>query len=106
MLAWAIAPLPARRERTAERRRPRPRTTSIANFSYRCAPYAGPGYFLVGDAAAFVDPIFSTGVCLGMMSAAEAARGIAAILRGTERAEAVRRRYVRFVRDSSASSSA
>jgi flavin-dependent dehydrogenase len=73
----------------------------LADFSYRCSPYAGPGYFLVGDAAVFVDPIFSTGVCMGMMSATEAARGISAMLRGTSSPEKVRRRYIRFVGGSS-----
>lgn len=100
MLAWAIRRTPLLAERTAGAVFP-PANGVAADFSYRCEPYAGPGYFLVGDAATFVDPIFSTGVCLGMMSAVEAARGIAALLRGTARPEAVRRRYVRFVRGSS-----
>ena len=72
----------------------------MADFSYRCSPYAGPGYFLVGDAAVFVDPIFSTGVCLGMMSAVQAAGGIQEMLRGAS-PEKVRRSYIRFVEGSS-----
>lgn len=99
ILAWAISRCPAMRERTAEAVFPS-ETHVLADFSYRCAPYAGPGYFLIGDAAAFVDPIFSTGVCMGMMTGTEAARGIVSILRGTERPERVRRRYARFIDDS------
>lgn len=38
----------------------------ISNYSYACKPYAGPGYFTVGDAATFIDPVFSTGIYLGM----------------------------------------
>lgn len=99
MLAWAVERCPAVRERMAA-------ATSlgahhvVADFSYRCSPYAGPGYFLVGDAAVFVDPIFSTGVCMGMMSAVEAARGISALLRGASPRK-VRRSYMRYVDGSS-----
>lgn len=45
----------------------------IRDYSYRPAQLAGPGFFLVGDAAAFVDPIFSVGVTLAMYSACSAA---------------------------------
>ncbi len=53
---------------------------SIANFSYRCRQYAGPGWVMVGDAAAFLDPIFSSGVYLAMASGARAADVIHAAL--------------------------
>ncbi len=101
MLAWGIARCPLVRRRTA--------TASgadgnlvCADFSYRCEPFAGPGYFLAGDAATFLDPIFSTGVCMAMMSAAEAARGAIALDRRTAPAARVRRRYHRFVDRSTA----
>jgi flavin-dependent dehydrogenase len=100
LLAWAIARSPVLRERTAEAVFPEA-THVAADFSYRCAPYAGPGYFLIGDAATFIDPIFSTGVCLGMMSAVQAAEAIAGLCRGTLRPEPVRRRYIRYVEGSS-----
>lgn len=45
----------------------------IRNYSYRSTKVAGPGYFLVGDAAGFVDPIFSVGIVFGMYSAFAAA---------------------------------
>jgi flavin-dependent dehydrogenase len=73
-----------------------------ADFSYTCRPFAGPGFFLAGDAATFVDPIFSTGVCLGMMTAVEAADSVLAIRSGRNPA-AVRRRYARFVEAGSSS---
>jgi flavin-dependent dehydrogenase len=100
MLEWGIARCPLLRRRTAAAEHPAGNVV-CADFSYRCEPFSGPGYFLVGDAAAFLDPIFSTGVCLGMMSAVEAARGVIAMLRHGEPAKRVRRRYNRFVAGSS-----
>jgi flavin-dependent dehydrogenase len=101
MLAWGIARCPAVRHRMARARGPE-QNLVMADFSYRCSPYAGPGYFLVGDAATFVDPIFSTGSCLAMMGGAEAARAAVALLRAGARPARVRRRYVRFVERTSA----
>jgi len=100
MLEWGIARCPLLRRRTAAADRPAGNVV-CADFSYRCEPFSGPGYFLVGDAAAFLDPIFSTGVCLGMMSAVEAARGVVAMLRHGAPPRRVRRRYNRFVAGSS-----
>lgn len=74
---------------------------AIADFSYRCEPYAGKGYFLVGDAATFVDPVFSTGVCLGMMSAWRAAEYLLSILRRGSDPERARRGYIKYIRGSS-----
>ncbi|MCO4770725.1 MAG: tryptophan 7-halogenase [Deltaproteobacteria bacterium] len=39
---------------------------STANFSFRCSALAGSGWVLAGDAGAFVDPVFSSGVHLAM----------------------------------------
>lgn len=101
ILVWAIARAPYMRRIMS------PATfvgtTHVnADFSYRCKPYAGPGHFLAGDAATFVDPIFSTGVCLGMMSGARAAEGILAILRQGASPHRMRRDYVRFIEGSTA----
>jgi flavin-dependent dehydrogenase len=51
------------------------------DWSYQCRRFCGPGYLLAGDAAAFVDPLFSTGVMLAMKSGASAADTIDRILR-------------------------
>jgi flavin-dependent dehydrogenase len=48
----------------------------IRDYSYRASTVAGPGYFLTGDAAGFVDPIFSVGIVLGMYSGSLAAWAI------------------------------
>jgi flavin-dependent dehydrogenase len=100
MLAWGISRCPEVRQRTAGSAFPA-ETHVLADFSYRCAPYAGPGYFLVGDAATFIDPIFSTGVCMGMMSGAEVGRAILAAVKQGEDPAALRRRYIRFIKGSS-----
>ena len=40
----------------------------IKDWSYSCSPMVGDGYILVGDAACFIDPLFSSGVHLALMS--------------------------------------
>jgi flavin-dependent dehydrogenase len=100
MLAWGISRCPELQRRTADATFPT-ETHVVADFSYRCAPYAGPGYFLAGDAATFIDPIFSTGVCMGMMSGAEAGRAIAAIVQRGAAPAPLRRKYNRFIDESS-----
>jgi len=100
MLAWGIPRCPFLRRRT--RRAIFPTANGVtADFSYRCDPYAGPGYFLVGDAATFVDPIFSTGVCLGMMGGRLAGESVAAIIQRRANPHQLRRAYVKYVKDSS-----
>lgn len=101
MLAWGIARCPLVWERCRDASGPETNVVT-ADFSYTCRPYAGPGYFLVGDAATFVDPVFSTGVCLGMMSAVRAAEHILAVGAGRRSIRAARRDYIRYVEGSSA----
>ncbi|MBI4916363.1 MAG: tryptophan 7-halogenase [Acidobacteria bacterium] len=50
--------------------------SSVQNFSYRVMRLAGDGYCLIGDAAGFLDPIFSTGVFVATTTAASAAEDI------------------------------
>ncbi len=51
------------------------------DFSYTSDQFSGPGYFLCGDAACFLDPLLSTGVHLAMFSALVAAASIASVIR-------------------------
>ena len=51
---------------------------SAANFSYRTHPVAGDRFLCVGDALAFVDPIFSSGVYIAMQTGEMAAAEILA----------------------------
>jgi flavin-dependent dehydrogenase len=46
---------------------------AAGNYSYRARCNAGDGYMLIGDAFAFVDPVFSSGVLLAMTSGADGA---------------------------------
>jgi flavin-dependent dehydrogenase len=50
------------------------------DWSYTCDRISVPGCVMAGDASAFVDPLFSTGVMLAMRAAAEAARTVHAIV--------------------------
>lgn len=101
MLAWGLARCPFARRRMA-RAEPLPEVGTAADFSYRCAPASGPGYFLIGDAATFIDPIFSTGVALAMMGAAETAGLLAAILLDGLDPRRARRAHERYLRRTTA----
>ena len=100
LLEWAIERAPQVACRCADAKRVTP-VYFMSDFSYTCEPYAGPGYFLAGDCGVFVDPVFSTGVCLGMMTGKFAAESVSAILRGEMTAEAARQDYTAKFKDSS-----
>ena len=55
------------------------------NYAYECTRMCGPGWVLVGDAYAFVDPMFSSGVFLAMHGAEQAAVMVDASLRAPAR---------------------
>lgn len=52
------------------------------DYSYAAEAFCGPGFFLCGDAACFLDPLLSTGVHLAMLSALLGAASVASLLRG------------------------
>lgn len=54
-----------------------------SDYSYSNTKFFAPGLALVGDAACFVDPVFSTGVHLATYSALLAARSINTCLEGS-----------------------
>lgn len=97
MLDAAIAACPpvARRMARAERVRP---VTAEGSFSYRASRFAGPGWVLCGDAAAFMDPIFSSGVLITMRSAVEIAETIERGLARGDTSAALFARYERRMR--------
>ena len=53
------------------------------DFSYSNTSFWKPGLVLIGDAACFIDPVFSSGVHLATYSALLAARSINTCLKGT-----------------------
>ncbi|GAA5060518.1 NAD(P)/FAD-dependent oxidoreductase [Nocardia callitridis] len=75
------------------------------DYSYVSDRFCGPGYALVGDSAAFLDPLLSTGVHLATYGGLVAAAAIATTLRGEMPEEealafyqdTARRAYTRFL---------
>ena len=62
--------------------------TATGNYSYISDSCQGKNYVMVGDAFAFIDPMFSSGVLLAMNSSFEAVELIEARLKGEAVAEA------------------
>ena len=62
------------------------------NYSYDATQMGGPGWVLVGDAFAFLDPVFSSGVYLAMSGAEQAAAVVDQALREPKREMALLRR--------------
>jgi FAD-dependent halogenase len=54
----------------------------ITDYSYESTTFTPDGHLLVGDAAAFIDPIFSVGVHLAMSAAEQAAIALDSVLHG------------------------
>ncbi|KAF2258099.1 RadH flavin-dependent halogenase [Lojkania enalia] len=52
------------------------------DYSYRAPAYSGPYFRIVGDAGCFIDPFFSSGHHLALMSALSAAVSIAGSIKG------------------------
>lgn len=68
------------------------------DYTYRHLQNAGPRWFLIGDAAGFIDPIFSSGVMLAIKSGRLAAmEALAADRAGTPLAASAQERYTREV---------
>jgi flavin-dependent dehydrogenase len=62
------------------------------NYSYDSARMGGLGWVLVGDAFAFLDPVFSSGVYLAMSGAEQAAQVVDEALRNPKREAALLRK--------------
>ncbi len=67
--------------------------TATGNYSYGSKHASGGKFILVGDACAFIDPVFSTGVYLAMTMGFRGAEAVEACLRKPERAARVLRSY-------------
>ena len=76
----------------------------VKDWSYASERLVGDGYILVGDAACFVDPLFSSGVHLALMSGVLAAAYVSTVLKdpsmatpaGEVYAELYRKEYNHF----------
>lgn len=87
-----IAQAPALMERLTDAVLTGP-ATATGNYSYRARKMVGRNYLLVGDAYAFIDPVFSTGVYLAMNSAFQAADTAMTVLRTPRQAERALARF-------------
>jgi hypothetical protein len=65
----------------------------IRDWSYISDEVVGDGYILVGDAACFVDPLFSSGVHLALMAGVLAAAYVTTVLKDPSMREAAGRVY-------------
>jgi flavin-dependent dehydrogenase len=70
---------------------------SAGDYSYRNKRLTGERWLLVGDAAGFIDPVFSSGVFLAMMSAEKAADTLDEVLRDESQRPRLFRKYSRTV---------
>ena len=68
------------------------------NYSYDSTRMGGPGWILVGDAFAFLDPVFSSGVFLAMSGAEQAAAVVDEALRQPERESTLMRKLEKRLR--------
>jgi flavin-dependent dehydrogenase len=81
ILDRAIAEAPKIKQVVASGRQVSP-VYSEQDYSYASRTFCGPGYFLVGDAACFLDPLLSSGVHLATYSGMLAAACLASQRRG------------------------
>ncbi len=70
----------------------------MRDFSYVSDVVAGPGFMITGDAAGFVDPIFSIGVVMALYSGQLTAWTADRLLRQPDRAEAIRAMFAHQMR--------
>ncbi len=71
---------------------------ATGNFSYSCDRSHGANYLLLGDAYAFIDPVFSSGVMLAMNSAFVGAEAVDTCLRQPDQAARALKRFDQAVK--------
>ena len=96
--ADTIAMCPALAERLARASLVDGRVYATGNYSYASDRSSGERFLMIGDAYAFVDPVFSSGVYLAMQSAFDGAPVVEAVLDGRRDKAALRRAFDRRAR--------
>jgi 2-polyprenyl-6-methoxyphenol hydroxylase-like FAD-dependent oxidoreductase len=91
----ALCPPLAQRMRGAERVSP---VHATGNYSYTSTVCSGERFVMLGDAFAFIDPVFSSGVFLAMQSAFASVDVVEARLRRPASAAAARARFEKLMR--------
>jgi len=92
----AIAEQPLVRNRIGGGRRVS-QVYTAADFSYRSQKLTGDRWLLAGDAAGFIDPVFSSGVFLAVLAAEQAADVLHDVLDHPKRVRRLFRHYERLV---------
>jgi FADH2-dependent halogenase len=87
-------PVVLERMKRAERVSP---VYSAGDYSYRNTKLFGDRWLLAGDAAGFIDPVFSSGVFLAIMSGEKAADTLDEVLRDESRKRRLFKKYARTV---------
>ncbi len=93
-LAWAINDSALMQERMAKATRVTP-VYSVGDYSYRNRRLTGDRWMLAGDAAGFIDPIFSTGVFVALHSGDQCASALDSVLGNPRRQRRLFRKYER-----------
>ena len=96
-LEEAIAEQPFLARRMANARRVTP-TYASADFSYRQSKLTGPRWMLAGDAAGFIDPVFSSGVFLALLAGEQCADILHVVLDHPAKAPRLFARYEKLLR--------
>ena len=91
-----IAEQPLMRERMQNAVRVSP-VYSAGDYSYRNRQLTGDRWLMVGDAAGFIDPVFSSGVFLAIMSAETAADALDKVLNNESKRAREFKRYAKTV---------
>lgn len=91
----AMCPGVSQRLQNAHRTTP---VTGTGNYSYRSSRMCGQNYLMVGDAYAFIDPVFSSGVHLALHGAFRASETVATILDQPEKQKQALRLYEKEIR--------
>jgi FADH2-dependent halogenase len=96
-LEESLAQQPFLNRRMSRARRVTPAYAS-ADFSYRQSKLAGDRWLLAGDAAGFIDPVFSSGVFLALLAGEQAADILNHVLDHPRSAPRLFARYERLLR--------
>lgn len=96
-MARTLTIVPGSQPRMRNARRVTP-VRFTGNYSYACKRMAGHRWILIGDAWAFLDPVFSSGVFLAMYTAQRACAVVDGALREPAHEAALQKRYARHLR--------
>ncbi|MBS0419092.1 MAG: tryptophan 7-halogenase [Proteobacteria bacterium] len=71
---------------------------ATGNYAYSCAASYGPGYLLAGDAFSFIDPMFSSGVLMAMVTGIAGAEAVDECLSQPQQYTKAMKEFDRIVR--------